>query len=152
MNIPNKKEVEELEIYTRKLALSKILECDEDKISEDCFYTYCIGEQEYLVLTDEEAQERVYEEIRESLWAFNSSFICKYIRDYSGNTDAMGKAISIVSENLCENANPLIINLIGENLDDFIDEAIALDGRGHFLSHYDGAEEEYGNYFIYRIN
>lgn len=45
------------------------------------------------------------------------------------------------------------ILLLIDDLDDFVEEAIRLDGRGHFLSSYDGAEIELEDgYFAYRIN
>jgi hypothetical protein len=35
---------------------------------------------------------------------------------------------------------------------DFADEAISADGRGHFLSGYDGNENEQDGFYIYRTN
>jgi len=51
----------------------------------------------------------------------------------------------------CESANEALKAMITD-LDEFVEEAIGVDGRGHFLSTYDGAEEEEGEYFIYRVN
>ena len=42
--------------------------------------------------------------------------------------------------------------VFGPSMDEFIEDAISSDGRGHFLSPYDGEENEEGDYFIYRIN
>lgn len=52
---------------------------------------------------------------------------------------------------LCENANPLVMALI-DDINDFIYDAIIADGRGHFLSWYDGKEHEQNEFYIYRIN
>ena len=37
-------------------------------------------------------------------------------------------------------------------MDELIEEAVSLDGRGHFLASYDGHENEHNDYFIYRTN
>ena len=39
-----------------------------------------------------------------------------------------------------------------EDFDDFIDDAVSSDGRGHFISRYDGDENEQDGYYIYRCN
>ena len=54
-------------------------------------------------------------------------------------------------EKHCESANDTILALI-DDLDEFVQDAISSDGRGHFLSSYDGEEVETENYYIYRIN
>jgi hypothetical protein len=105
------------------------------------------GSQQYLVLTDEEADEMAKEQILDSLWAFNASFIVCHAKD--GINDA--KAIKLVQEKLCEDATPLIRALLKDE-DHFVNDAISSDGRGHFLSSYDGEENEEGEYFIYRVN
>jgi hypothetical protein len=55
----------------------------------------------------------------------------------------------------CEGANDSILALIEKTdggLDGFVEEAVSVDGRGHFLSGYDGEECEVGEFFAYRIN
>jgi hypothetical protein len=41
-----------------------------------------------------------------------------------------------------------------KDMDDFVDDAIGADGRGHFLSHYDGneVEDRESGLYIYRTN
>jgi len=107
---------------------------------------------EYLVLTDSEADERTKEYILESLWAFNTDFICGFIGDFTCN-----ESIQEMQAKQCEGCNNIIRRLIGEdNLDDFVGQAISADGRGHFLNHYDGDEHEHSFagvlYFIYQTN
>ena len=122
-------------------------------------YTDTITGNEYLILTDIEADDRVGEEIKQSLWAFNPDFILAHTNlDYQGfQYAALIKCISTLQENLCESAND-IIKLLISDLDDFIEDAINADGRGHFLSYYDGVEHEIFDpdtkkyYYIYRIN
>jgi hypothetical protein len=52
---------------------------------------------------------------------------------------------------LCESARPIVEALI-EDMDHFVSDAICADGRGHFLSQYDGEENEEGEFYIYRTN
>jgi hypothetical protein len=106
---------------------------------------------EYLVLTDDEAEQRAAEQIEESLWAFNTSFL-----EAHTDLDASAlKALDKARETACESANPLVKGII-RDLPHFIDDAIKADGRGHFLSGYDGEENEVkvdgAWFFIYRIN
>lgn len=104
---------------------------------------------EYLVLTDDEADELCKEQIEDSLWAFNAEFIAGYT--LKSLSDSAIKAIKKCQESLCEDANDLIDCLIHRK-SQFIKDAISSDGRGHFLSSYDGEENEEGKFFIYRIN
>jgi hypothetical protein len=107
---------------------------------------------DYLVLTDEEADEKAKEYILDSLWAFNASFIAYH-------TDLDEEVIQAIHDNgKCESNNDTIHNLIKKlgDLDDFVSDAISADGRGHFLSSYDGNENEETvngtTFYIYRQN
>lgn len=101
---------------------------------------------DYLVLTDEEADEKVKEYILDSLWAFNADFIESH-SDSGLNADD----IRTIQQKKCEDANDFVKRII-KDIDHFISDAVMSDGRGHFISQYDGKENEQGNYFIYRIN
>lgn len=122
-------------------------------------YTDTITGNEYLILTDIEADDRAGEEIQQSLWAFNPDFILKHTDlNYDDfQYAALIKCISTLQETLCESAND-IIKLLISDLDEFIDDAINTDGRGHFLSYYDDVEHEIFDpdtqkyYYIYRLN
>ena len=55
----------------------------------------------------------------------------------------------------CEGANDAILALIKKTdggLDGFVEDAISADGRGHFLSSYDGDENEENGFYIYRTS
>lgn len=135
----------------RIAALAKHLGCDIEDISpcgyDDCTFEACGGE--YLVLTDDEADERATQEIKESLWAFRAKFIASH--STNGWSDECIKSLEKMQGELCEDANPIIEALI-KDLDHFISDAISADGRGHFISRYDGKENEEGDFFIYRTN
>ena len=103
--------------------------------------------QDYLVLTDEEADEAVREEIEEMVWAFNASFL-------QAHTGVDANAIKKIQE-MCESANEPLTAMI-KDFDDFVEDAVACDGRGHFLAGYDHEENEITfngiTYYIYRRN
>lgn len=114
-----------------------------------------IGNREYKILTDEEADDTAKEYIEDTLWAFEVGFIIDHCEAFAHLTgkecDTIGEALREVQGKLYESANPLIKALISD-FDGFVSDAITCDGRGHFISPYNGEEYEAGNYFIYRIN
>ena len=121
-------------------ALSEHLEIDIDEAEE------LIENDSYLVLTDDEADETAKEYIEQILWAFNADFLADMTDLPSEVFEAMrGK---------CEDSNDTVEKLIKRScgIDDFVETAISIDGRGHFMSSYDGEESEQNGLFIYRIN
>ena len=102
---------------------------------------------DYLVLTDEEADERCTEYIKESVWAFTPSFL-------QAHTGVDADVIKKIQE-MCEGANEPLTAMI-KDLDWFVEDAVRCDGRGHFLAGYDHNENEatYNGttYYIYRVN
>ena len=135
----------------RVLALAIFLGCEVEDITEgygESSFEY--GNTEYLVLDENEADEKAADYIKDSLWAFNADFIfrhsaVKYL------SEAAVKAFAKMQFELCESANGLVAAMISD-IDLFIKDAIAADGRGHFISWYDGNENEENGYLIYRTN
>ncbi len=117
--------------------------------------TYEIIGNEYKVLTYEEAEEAAKENILNDLWAFNADFILRHTVFYENSTEAEDKefvkAIQALQGSICESATPVIKALI-KDVNAFVEDAIDADGRGHFISWYDGEEYEAGDYYIYRTN
>ena len=101
-------------------------------------FTY--GREAYIVLTDEEADERAKANMRETLWAFQPSFLSSYVPALS--SDAAQKAWSELAGRMCEGANPIVEGMLGSRIDEFMDDAIRADGRAHFMNTYDDREEE----------
>jgi hypothetical protein len=131
-------------------ALAEYLEISIEDIEEGYNENYFDYEgKEYLVLTDEEADEKAGEYIKDLLWAFNSSFIIENssILDFDEGSEKIIKAI----QEQYENGNEAMKKLI-DDMDDFISNAISADGRGRFINSYDGEEIEQEDYFIYRMN
>ena len=139
---------------TKEKALALYLDVDENEIEENTWGTYGIKGDggEYLVLTDEEADEEAKKEIKNSLWAFKAEFILQEC-GMSLNHDVENSLIAMQSA-CCEDCNDFILALIEGTcgIDKFADDAIGFDGRGHFISEYDGEEvDAEGEYYIYRI-
>jgi hypothetical protein len=103
----------------------------------------------YIVLTDEEADEKAKESILQSVWAFTPNFLASF----TGFDISIFEAIQ--NNNKCEDNNDAILSMVKDE-DEFVSEAIRWDGRGHFMSSYDGHENEESvggvTYYIYRMN
>lgn len=109
-----------------------------------------IRDENYLVLTDDEAYTKASQEIKESLWAFRASFICKAC----GLEDDLEDMIEAFQEKRCEGANVALESLVEKTIgfNDFVDKAISADGMGHFIASYDGKQHCHDGLNIYRIN
>lgn len=105
---------------------------------------------DWYAYTDDEADEKCQEYIQDSLWAFNASFLEEM-------TKIPAEMFAAVQEK-CEGANEAFEHCINSTcgLEKFVERAISADGRGHFLSPYDGDEYEATingtTYYCYRAN
>jgi|5B_taG_2_1085324.scaffolds.fasta_scaffold76703_2 hypothetical protein len=113
-----------------------------------------LASENYLVLTDEEADKAVRDYIEESVWTFHSSFLQKH-------TKIPIETIEKIQE-MCEKANEPLKAII-KDFDAFVEEAstplpekFTTTGRGHFLASYDHEENKITfngiTYYIYRRN
>jgi hypothetical protein len=111
-----------------------------------------IDNGDYMVLTDEEADEKAKDYILESVWAFNYDFLCAHSEAIA---EIPKKEYEQMAGKLCESFNKAVLAMIPDK-EHFVKDAILADGRGHFLSPYDGQENEIKvgkeYYFIYRQN
>lgn len=133
----------------RMHALTQHLDMDDDDEIEPVSYDdklFEVWKQEYLVLTDEEATERAVDYIKDSVWAFTPSFLAGYTR--------LPEEVFKAMQGQCEDSNDAVLRCIENagSIEEFAEEAISTDGRGHFLNTYDGKEHGVGEYYIYRIN
>ena len=138
-------------------ALADFLEVGLEDITEGTCYAdslSCDG-AEYIVLTEEQADARAKEEILNSLWAFNADFVISHCKNYDDmDCDEFNSAVESLrhaQEECCEGANGLVFALI-DDIDEFVEDAINSDGRGNFISRYDGVENEQDGYYIYRVD
>lgn len=138
------------------LKLKELKEATGKKLAEKEYWDYenqtAIMEDgsEYLVLTDEEADEQAETEIKNNLWAFVPKFIIEHMANVK-YTKSLEDAISQMQTSLCEGANDIVAAMV-DDVEEFCDDAIVADSRGHFIAWYDGEEIETENFFIYRIN
>lgn len=110
------------------------------------------SEGEWLVCSNELAEQHAKAEIMANLWAFRSEYL-------AGMTGLPQEAFSTMQEKLCEDCNDAVLAMIRATcgIDRFVEEAIAADGRGQFIASYDGEEVEYTTrsgrkVFLYRCN
>lgn len=119
------------------------------------YNTFEVIGNEYKVLTDAEANRDAKIEIVNNLWAFNADFILRHTEFYNNSTDREDAefcdSLKQLQESICESANSIVKALITD-IDTFVDDAIDADGRGRFLSFYDGREDEQDEFFIYLTN
>jgi len=128
----------------------KTKEIEEDDYQHYGLQMYTIDGKEYAIGTDDECDKACEEYIKDTIWAFVPDFIIEHsaILDYDTSSYKILEAIQAQ----CESGNECVLRLI-DDIDEFVEDAIRADGRGHFLSGYDGHELDIGNdYFAYRIN
>ena len=163
-------------------ALASFLDVESDTITDNGWaFESDDAPGEYIVLTDEEADKATKDYIEESIWAFNTDFLLSQmtledVNKYYGLEDSyydedeeedvdigdaeevfyMGMGMTLEEhikevQGRYEDGNQELLRLI-DDIDEFVEDAIRADGRGHFLSSYDGDENEEGDYYIYRTN
>lgn len=103
----------------------------------------------HMMVYDEEARDdEVRLRIEDSLWAFNTDFLSSE----TGLPDAVFKALQSLGEDGNDAVKALIEVTCG--LQEIIDEAVRMDGYGHFLSSWDGNEIELEaggeRFYVYR--
>jgi len=92
-----------------------------------------IIDEDWICLTNEEADKMSRDYILDSVWAFNSSFLSCH----TGINEDVFEAL----QDKCEEVNDIILNSIKDKKH-FVEDAISYDGRGHFITSYDGEEHE----------
>lgn len=135
-------------------------DCDATERQSGGFDVRC-DDREYSVCTDDQATAEAAAEVADSLWAFRSEFLRNYVPALHNYVPALRDdracaAFDQMREVLCEDANELVRALVGDRFAELMSDAIAADGRGHFLASYDGAEREVNHdgqtFYVYRRN
>ena len=138
-------------ISDRARALATFCDIEPEDVKADDYAPHCFkaAGHDWLVLTEEEADNATGEYIQESVWAFNADFIA----DHANLPREAVDMIKGFQEAKSESANEVIASLIerGDGMKAFIEDAISADGRGHFLATYDGNENEEGDFLLYRV-
>jgi hypothetical protein len=93
--------------------------------------------------------------ILDGLWAFNPSFLV----DFMGITDerkkeAFGSVLEVAQEKLCEDASFIIQRLVGEEMDELIQSAVALDGVSQIIGADAAIEVTVNgtNFVVFKVN
>lgn len=148
-------DVAEVTEEARVSALAELLGEDVEDWSaeswDECLFS-SVGGREYLVLSDAEADERTREYIEQTVWAFRAEWLAHYM--------PAGVDVDVVEllQEKCEganganDANDALVAMLADRFDEFVEDSIGADGRGHFLSSYDGCEEEAGAFYVYRVH
>lgn len=103
-----------------------------------------IDDEEYAVAEgEEEATKAARQSIEDSICYFRPDFL-------AAHSDVPEEVFEFLTNKDYSN-NDAYIAMI-HNLDEFVEDAIDADGRGHFLNPYDSKEYEIGEYFLYRID
>ena len=105
-------------------------------------------------MSEEEANSAAYRYVEDTLWAFSFSFLKEW---FVIDGDTAGEVHTAIAEK-CEDGNEAMKQMVNwsENSNDIVSAAIESDGKGHFLSGYDGNEVEFSSegidVLLYRTN
>ena len=110
------------------------------------------GSEYLFAATDEDAERAALDAARGSLWAFSLDFLRHYLPDSVSEDSHAFRALQDAQGKTCESFGPILEGLLGSRCEEALRDAIATDGRGHFLASYDGNEDEDADGgFRYRI-
>lgn len=103
-----------------------------------------IDGDEWAVAENEEAANKAARQaIENSISYFRPDFLAAH--------SDVPEEVFVFLANKCFDNNKAYKSMICD-VNNFIDDAIDADGRGHFLNSYDSREYGIGKYFLYRIN
>lgn len=103
-----------------------------------------IDDEEWAVAEgEEEANKAARRAIEDSICYFRPDFLAEH-------SDVPEEVFEFLAAQCFDN-NEAYKSMIYD-MDNFVDDAIYEDGRGHFLNSYNSREYEIGEYFLYRIN
>jgi hypothetical protein len=142
---------EETRIHALALFLKLEKQCGDDDEYPDIHpssyqeHLFEVHAHSYLVLTDEEADEKARKKALEDIWACNVDWMAAHFKksisdgpcDSSWNSFL--KCIKRLQQEMCEDSNGFFLTLL-EDKEKFADDVISADGRGPLLSRYDGEE------------
>lgn len=142
------------------MALAEYFDIDPERISKeyknsDSLYRNCMyvidGENRFYLADEKEADDLAKEIILEDIWSFKPDFIREHSRVLREGGDRAINALKNMQESMCESCSPLVRAMI-DDLDLFVEDVIKTDGRGHFISMYDGKEHKQNGINIYFID
>ena len=136
-------------------ALAEEFGCDESEIriqSWDHYglSVYRVNGKDVAIGADAECDKACQDYIEQTAWAFKP----KFILSACGLPIELSEAIGAYCQAECDSANDAMVALIKKTcgMDEFASQAISADGRGHFLSGWDGNEVELSNGMFAYVN
>lgn len=107
---------------------------------------FSLGSGEWVIGTEKQFRIAAEEKVREELWTYNTTYICKFLREkqvfgdsWSNNEwDKFDKALNSIQEQMNEDANPIIITILGLQIDAFVKGVTEnIEELGQILGRYD---------------
>ena len=143
-------EIKSENIQKRKESLATFLNASIEDIdcTDEMEKIFSIDNEEYLVLTFDEAWEKTKDAIKELLCDSNPEFI--YLHSTLYGTDTTENCLDTIRA-IQDKKDPSLVENIIKNMSSYIEDAIEIDGMGFYLASYDCKENEQGKYQIYRI-
>lgn len=131
------------------IAPERISKNNNENIYNTCMYL--IDDNRFYVADEREADKLARAFILEDIWSFRPEFILDHSKALQEGGSQAVSAFKQMQEVMCENCTPIVKALI-DDIDRFVKDAIAIEGRGHFISLYDGEEHEKNGIKIYFID
>ena len=102
-----------------------------------------IREGDYRLIHEEDIDDILKDELLSDLWMLGC-FSAWFIADITGlDLDAVEKAQK-------DESFELLGHLMAKNIDEVVSGFVSSDGYGHHFNSWDGSEENFGNYYVFR--
>ena len=102
-----------------------------------------IREGHYRLIHEDDIDEILKEELLSDLWMLGS-FSAWFIADITGlDCDTVEKAQK-------DESFELLGQLMANNIDEVVSDFVRYDGYGHHFNSWEGSEENFGNYYVFR--
>lgn len=124
--------------------IKNALAVDKERDSHWDLPVLIIDDEEYAVAEGEEEATKAARQVVEDT-------ICYFRPDFLAAHSDVPEKVFMFLAGSCFDDNEAYKAMIYD-VEDFIDDAIDADGRGHFLNTYDSKEHEIGEYFLYQIS
>lgn len=133
-------------------ALAEFLDIDEKRISKPSSYFYsseteqdCLymvdNKYSFYIGSDAEAEKLTDEYLRKNLSILGADFICEHSKELEKGGERAERAVEKMLETLGEDAELLVGSMI-DDIDQFVEDAIGLNGYGYYLAGYDSKDHE----------
>ncbi len=138
----------------RRLVLARFFNCPVDQVEDSQYedeYVFRYDDSDYLVITEEEADKELREQIPHNLFQINPFFLKRHLK-----IDISTEVLQHFLYDMCENCRLIFWELIADK-ETFLQDITNTYGRGLFLAWYDRREVRVRTandtfYYIYRVS